>query len=174
MNTQTTKLYLLLGALLTLGITTGCTIAATPATVTVGAAPTHVVHHTTVAPARVYHNGSWLYYRTDGYYYSRGNTWHVASTVPTHVHTYHRPGRPAHVVSRSARPTHVVRTSRPTHVRSGPTHVVHTGQPVHVNRTVSPRSRTTTSRSSGSRASGTRTSTRSSGSRTSTRRTYRR
>ena len=48
------------------------------------------------APARVYHNGMWLHYRTDGYYYHHGGHWVVATSVPVHVAHYHRVSRPHH------------------------------------------------------------------------------
>jgi len=144
------KLLLLTLSLAVLGmLTMGCTIAATPATVSVAPAPapTTVVHHT-VAPARVYHNGSWLYYRTDGYYYSHGGHWVAARSVPTHVTTYHRPGRPTHVVTHQSRPTHVVRTSpsRTTHVQrtvSPRSTTVRSTSPTRVQRTTTHRSTTT-------------------------------
>jgi hypothetical protein len=161
------KLLLLTLSLAVLGmLTMGCTIAATPATVSVAPAPVQTtVVHQTVAPARVYHNGSWLYYRTDGYYYSSHGRWVAARSVPTHVTTYHRPGRPTHVVTHQSRPTHVVRTapSRPTHVvRTAPSRTTH------VQRTVSPRSSSVRS-TSPSRVQ--RTTTHRS---TTTRRTYNR
>lgn len=138
MNRRTNhKILLLTLALSALGfMATGCTISATPANVSVAPATTHttVVRHE-VAPARVYHNGQWLYYRTDGYYYSSGSRWVVARSVPSHVTTYHRPGRPTHVVSHGSRPTHVVR---------------HGSRPTHVQRTVTPTRRVTTTRSSSS------------------------
>lgn len=134
MNMQRPFLLLALFAVMAFGAM-GCTIATHPAQVSVGPAvsTTHVVHHT--APTRVYHNGVWLHYRTDGYYYRSGSSWHVARTVPSHVHVHHRPGRPAHVTSHGyARPTHVV--------RSGPTRVTRTVRPAtrttHVRRTVQP------------------------------------
>ncbi len=76
-------------------------------------------------PPRVYYSGQWLYYRTDGYYYSRSGSWVRASAVPPHVVTYHN--RPVHV---GAPAPHVVRTT--TYVRPA-------SRPVHVNRTVSNR-----------------------------------
>lgn len=125
-------LTLSLFAALALGAT-GCTIAATPATLSVAPAPTtHVVHHTTYAPARVYHSGQWLHYRSDGYYYHRHGSWVAAPSVPSHVVSYHRPGRPVHVTTQYApRPTHVHYQSRPTYHRSS--------GPVHVQRSVSER-----------------------------------
>lgn len=128
----------------------GCTIATHPAQVAVSpaATTTHVVHHT--APTRVYHNGVWLHYRTDGYYYRSGSAWHVARTVPSHVHVHHRPGRPAHVTSHGyARPTYVHRgpthvsrtvrsTARPTQVR-GTVRSRPAATPTHVHRTTSSR-----------------------------------
>lgn len=105
----------------------GCTIAATPATLSVApsVSTTHVVHHTP-APTRVYYEGRWLHYRSNAYYYRSGTTWVTAPRVPTHVVSYHRPGRPVHVTTSHARPapTHVRSYHRPAHVRSsGPTHV---------------------------------------------------
>ncbi len=130
MNSPATKLYVLGAALLMLLGSTACTFTTTTPSISVAgpvAAAPVVVHS---APTRVYHQGSWLYYRTDGYYYSRGTTWVRASSVPTHVVRYH-----------SARPTHVVRSS-PTHVvRSSPTHVrtTYRSAPVHTQRTVTNR-----------------------------------
>lgn len=152
------KILLLTLTLSMLGLfATGCTISATPATVSAAPATTHTtVVQQEVAPARVYHNGRWLYYRTDGYYYSSGSRWVVARSVPTHVTTYHRPGRPTHVVAHNSRPTHVVRHgSRPTHVqrtvtptrRVTTTRRTTTTRPTHVQRTTTHRSRTTTHRS---------------------------
>ena len=137
MNTQRPLLLAAVFAVMAVGAM-GCTIATHPAQISVGPAvhTTHVVHHT--APTRVYHNGTWLHYRSDGYYYRSGSSWHVARTVPTHVHTYHRPGRPAHVVSHSARPTHVVsHGARPTHVRTTSRPAARpAARPTHVRRTV--------------------------------------
>ena len=42
-------------------------------------------------PARVYHNGRWLYYRNNAYHYYDGRYWVVAHGVPNHVARYHRP-----------------------------------------------------------------------------------
>ncbi len=134
MNAQRPHLLIALFAVLSFGAM-GCTIAATPHSLSyagpaVAVQSTRVVH---TAPARVYHSGQWLHYRSDGYYYRSGSTWVVASSVPTHVGHYHRP-----VHYRTTTPTHY-RTSGPTHVRtSGPTHV-RTSRPVHVQRTTSNR-----------------------------------
>lgn len=143
MNAQRHTLIAALFAVLALGAT-GCTLSATP-NLSVAATPTvhttHVVHHS--APTRVYYGGRWLHYRSDGYYYRSGSTWHVARTVPSHVTTYHRPGRPVHVTSSRAPATRVYRPSGPTHVRrtTGPTHVrrTTTSRPTHVQRTTSNR-----------------------------------
>lgn len=191
MNTHRPLLLAALFSLMALGAM-GCTIATHPAQISVGPAvhTTHVVHQT--APTRVYHNGSWLHYRTDGYYYRSGSSWHVAHSVPTHVHSYHRPGRPVHVTTHTAaRPTHVVHTARPTHVRTTtrpvarPTHVRTTTRPVarptHVQTTTRPATRPTNVRS-GTRSSRTTTVTRGTrssrpthvGRTTGNRRTYRR
>lgn len=139
MNTIRTHLLIALFAVLSFGAM-GCTISATPLSVAhAPVAQTTVVHHT--APTRVYHNGRWLHYRSDGYYYRTGSNWVVASTVPTHVVSYHRP---VHVHSRTvhrtsySRPTHV-RTSRPTHVRSSRPTQVRSSRPTHVRTTTSPR-----------------------------------
>lgn len=63
----------------------GCTgavvIRPTPAPVVVTTAP----------PARVYHHGRWLHYRSNGYYYYHSGAWLAAPAVPTHVTHYHRP-----------------------------------------------------------------------------------
>jgi hypothetical protein len=149
MNTHRPLVLAALFSMMALGAM-GCTIATHPAQISVGpAVQTQVVYQT--APTRVYHNGSWLHYRTDGYYYRSGSTWHVANTVPTHVYSYHRPGRPVHVTSHSARPSRVVHTTRPTHVRpthARPTHVVHSPRPTHVQTTTRPAPRPTHVRSS--------------------------
>lgn len=139
MNAPRNLLLIALFAALSLGAM-GCTIAATPhhANLSVAASTgptttTHVVHHT--APTRVYHEGRWLHYRSDGYYYRTGSRWVVAHHVPSHVVSYHRPGRPVHVTTSSHRPTHVRRTVRPTSSRG----YVRTSRPTHVQRTTGPR-----------------------------------
>lgn len=128
-------------------ISTACTI--TPSTTRVVAGGPQVVYVDS-PPPRVYHSGTWLYYRTDGYYYQRGPTWYRASHVPSHVVHYHSSSRPVHVTS--SRPVHV-QSSRPVHVQSGrPVHVssrpavrtsrpaVRTSRPAtHVQRTTSNR-----------------------------------
>lgn len=121
---------LLLAALTMLAaFSTACTFTSAAPSISVAAEPIYVQQQPTYVvaapPPRVYHSGSWLYYRNDGYYYSSGPTWVRASSVPHHVVTYHN--RPTHVVSR---PAHVVGHSR-TYVRPAP-------QPTHVRRTVSP------------------------------------
>lgn len=129
-------------------ISTACTI--TPSTTRVVAGGPQVVYVDS-PPPRVYHSGTWLYYRTDGYYYQSGPTWYRASQVPSHVVHYHSSPRPVHVTS--SRPVHVssgrpahVSSSRPVHVQSGrPVHVtsrpaVQTSRPAtHVQRTTSNR-----------------------------------
>jgi hypothetical protein len=169
MNIHQPLLLVAVFAGMTLGAM-GCTIATHPAQVSFGPAThtTQVVHHT--APTRVYHNGTWLHYRSDGYYYRSGNSWHTAHSVPSHVHSYHRPGRPTHVVSRTVRPTHVVsHTVRPTHVVSHPTHVVRSGT-TQGRTTARPSARPSHARRT-SRSSASPTRTRRT---TNTRRTYRR
>ena len=141
MNTHRPILLAAVFAVVAIGAM-GCTIATHPAQVSFGPAvhTTHVVQQT--APTRVYHNGTWLHYRSDGYYYRSGSSWHVAHAVPTHVHSYHRPGRPTHVTSHGARPTHVVaHPSRPTHVRTtGRPTARPSARPTRVRRTVRPSS----------------------------------
>ncbi len=171
MNTHRPLLLAALFSLMALGAM-GCTIATHPAQVSVGPAvhTTHVVHQT--APTRVYHNGSWLHYRTDGYYYRYGSTWHVAHTVPTHVQTYHRPGRPVHVTTHTARPTHVVHTPRPVHVHTTSRPVA---RPTHVRTTSRPAVRSSSSRRPTHVTRSTRSSRPTHAGRTvSNRRTYRR
>ena len=73
-----------------------------------------VVHD---APAKVYYQGRWLYYRDGGYMYYHSSRWVYAHHVPTHVARYHKP-RHVH--------------AKPVHVRTRPVH--RSGRPVHVSR----------------------------------------
>ena len=72
------------------------------------------------APTKIYHNGRWLYYRSNSYMYWNSGRWVHARHVPSHVSRYHRP---VHVHTRTARvaaPVHRApqhRHARPVHVR---------------------------------------------------------
>lgn len=76
--------------------------------------------HASTVPSRVYYEGRYLYYRTDGYYFYNRGGWHRARAVPTHVARYHRPSAYRPTAYRPAtRPTHVTRgyDRRPTYYR---------------------------------------------------------
>ena len=94
------KFTLLFAVIFTL-LGTGCVIG--PANL--HARPsTHVVIND-APPQRVFHNGKWLYYRADGYYFLLGSAWVYAKSVPAHV-------RHHHVVRRS---NTAIRINRPSH-----------------------------------------------------------
>lgn len=94
----------MLGLLAALVGATGCTIHGVRPAVVVSPAPVVAV---TAPPARVYHNGHWLYYRSDGYYYYYGGSWVAASAVPHYVSHYHRPVARTRVYRhRHVRPVH--------------------------------------------------------------------
>ena len=78
------KMTLLFAIIFTL-LGTGCVIV--PGTL--HARPTTHVVVTDAPPQRVFHNGKWLYYRTNAYYYLFGTAWVYASTVPAHVSPHH-------------------------------------------------------------------------------------
>jgi hypothetical protein len=86
MDTRTRQLtFAAMLVLLVIGAS-ACTIATHRGVVV---APGHVVMVS--APERVYHDGSWLYYRGDGYYYYDDGAWIVAHSVPSTVGHYHHP-----------------------------------------------------------------------------------
>ena len=47
-------------------------------------------------PARVFHGGKWLHYRSNAYYYRHGSIWIIAPSVPSNVAHHHRVNQSNH------------------------------------------------------------------------------
>ena len=89
----------------------------TPAVI-VGSTSSHVTRVVVTAPLWIFHEGKWLHYRSNAYYYRHNNVWVIASSVPARVAHHHRVLRQPGPDRHSTHSDRTARNDRNNHDRS--------------------------------------------------------